>query len=91
MYNRGINYKCSGMSSFCILFGKDFEILGDMLQNKHINWTSLELSELNAGDDVPLESLQLIGTPFDEQSILNLSLANEKRAKFKNNFKNWSC
>jgi len=38
--------------------------------------------------NLPL-GLQLIGKPFDEQTILNLSLAIEKRANFKKNFKNW--
>ena len=33
--------------------------------------------------------LQVIGKPFDEQTILNLSLAIEKRANFKKNFKVW--
>jgi len=38
--------------------------------------------------NLPL-GLQLIGKPFDEQTILNLSLAIEKRANFKKNLKNW--
>jgi len=33
--------------------------------------------------------LQLIGKPFDEQTILNLSLAIQKRANFKRNIKVW--
>ena len=38
--------------------------------------------------NLPL-GLQLIGKPFDEQTILNLSLEIEKRANFKKNLKNW--
>ena len=39
-------------------------------------------------NNLPL-GLQLIGKAFDEQTILNLSLAIEKRANFKRNYKNW--
>jgi aspartyl-tRNA(Asn)/glutamyl-tRNA(Gln) amidotransferase subunit A len=39
-------------------------------------------------DKLPL-GLQFIGKTFDEQTILNLSLAMEKRANFKREIKNW--
>ena len=39
-------------------------------------------------NDLPL-GLQLIVKAFDEQTILNLSLAIEKRADFKRKFKVW--
>jgi len=39
-------------------------------------------------NDLPL-GLQLIGKAFDEQTILNLSLAIEKRANFKRKFNVW--
>ena len=39
-------------------------------------------------NNLPL-GLQLIGKAFDEQTILNLSLAIEKRANFKKNYKVW--
>ncbi len=56
-----------------------------------VNLSGLPAISVPAGHDknnLPL-GLQLIGKPFDEQSILNLSLAIEKRANFKKNFKNW--
>ena len=56
-----------------------------------INLAGLPAISIPAGLDsngYPL-GLQIIGKPFDEQSILNLSLAIEKRANFKKNFKNW--
>ncbi len=58
-----------------------------------VNLSGLPAISVPAGHDnnnLPL-GLQLIGKPFDEQSILNLSLAIEKRANFKKNFKNWWC
>jgi len=39
-------------------------------------------------NNLPL-GLQLIGKPFDEQTILNLSLAIQKRANFKRQIKEW--
>ena len=56
-----------------------------------VNLSGLPAVSVPAGYDkknLPL-GLQLIGKPFDEQTILNLSLAIEKRANFKKNFKNW--
>jgi len=56
-----------------------------------VNLSGLPAISVPAGHDknnLPL-GLQLIGKPFDEQTILNLSLAIEKRANFKKNFKNW--
>ena len=56
-----------------------------------INLSGLPAISVPAGYDknnLPL-GLQLIGKPFDEQTILNLSLAIEKRANFKRNFKKW--
>ena len=56
-----------------------------------INLSGLPAISVPAGYDknnLPL-GLQLIGKPFEEQTILNLSLAIEKRANFKKNFKNW--
>ena len=56
-----------------------------------INLSGLPAISVPAGHDknnLPL-GLQLIGRPFDEQTILNLSLAIEKRANFNRNFKNW--
>ena len=56
-----------------------------------VNLSGLPAISIPTGYDknnLPL-GLQLIGKPFDEQTILNLSLAIEKRANFKNNFKNW--
>ena len=56
-----------------------------------VNLSGLPAISVPAGTDtnnLPL-GLQLIGKPFDEQTILNLSLAIEKRANFKKNFKNW--
>ena len=38
--------------------------------------------------NLPL-GLQLIGKPFDEQTILNLSLAIQKRAGFKREINDW--
>ena len=58
-----------------------------------VNLSGLPAISVPAGHDnnnLPL-GLQLIGKPFDEQTILNLSLAIEKRANFKKNFKNWWC
>jgi len=56
-----------------------------------VNLSGLPAISIPAGYDknnLPL-GLQLIGKPFDEQTILNLSLAIEKRANFKKNFKVW--
>jgi len=56
-----------------------------------VNLSGLPAISVPAGYDknnLPL-GLQLIGKPFDEQTILNLSLAIEKRANFKRNFKKW--
>tara|TARA_B100001123_G_scaffold37532_1_gene38763 strand:- start:941 stop:2395 length:1455 start_codon:yes stop_codon:yes gene_type:complete len=56
-----------------------------------VNLSGLPAISVPAGYDknkLPL-GLQLIGRPFDEQTILNLSLAIEKRANFKKNFKVW--
>jgi len=58
-----------------------------------VNLSGLPAISVPAGHDnnnLPM-GLQLIGKPFDEQTILNLSLAIEKRANFKKNFKNWWC
>ena len=56
-----------------------------------VNLSGLPAISVPTGYDkknLPL-GLQLIGKPFDEQTILNLSLAIEKRANFKKNLKNW--
>jgi len=56
-----------------------------------VNLSGLPAISVPAGYDknnLPL-GLQLIGKPFDEQTILNLSLAIEKRTDLKKNFKNW--
>jgi len=56
-----------------------------------VNLSGLPAISVPAGYDknnLPL-GLQFIGKPFDEQTILNLSLAIEKRANFKKNFKVW--
>jgi len=56
-----------------------------------VNLSGLPAISVPAGYDknnLPL-GLQLIGKAFDEQTILNLSLAIEKRANFKSNIKNW--
>ncbi len=56
-----------------------------------VNLSGLPAISVPAGYDnnnLPL-GLQLIGKAFDEQTILNLSLAIEKRANFKNNIKAW--
>ncbi len=56
-----------------------------------VNLSGLPAISVPAGYDknnLPL-GLQLIGKPFDEQTILNLSLAIEKRANFNKNFKVW--
>ncbi len=56
-----------------------------------VNLSGLPAISVPAGYDknnLPL-GLQLIGKAFDEQTILNLSLAIEKRADFKKNFKVW--
>ena len=56
-----------------------------------VNLSGLPAISVPAGYDknnLPL-GLQLIGKPFDEQTVLNLSLAIEKRANFKKNFKTW--
>ena len=56
-----------------------------------VNLAGLPAISVPAGynkNNLPL-GLQLIGKPFDEQTILNLSLAIEKRANFKNKFEIW--
>ena len=56
-----------------------------------VNLSGLPAISVPAGynkNNLPL-GLQLIGKPFDEQTILNLSLAIEKRANFKKNYKVW--
>jgi len=56
-----------------------------------VNLSGLPAISVPAGHDknnLPL-GLQLIGKAFDEQTILNLSLAIEKRANFKKNYKKW--
>jgi len=56
-----------------------------------VNLSGLPAISVPAGYDknnLPL-GLQLIGKAFDEQTILNLSLAIEKRANFRKNFKTW--
>ena len=56
-----------------------------------VNLSGLPAISVPAGYDknnLPL-GLQLIGKPFEEQTVLNLSLAIEKRANFKKNFKTW--
>ena len=56
-----------------------------------INLSGLPAISVPAGydkDNLPL-GLQFIGKAFNEQTILNLSLAIEKRANFKKNFKVW--
>ena len=56
-----------------------------------VNLSGLPAISIPAGYDknnLPL-GLQLIGKAFDEQTILNLSLAIEKRANFKKNYKVW--
>tara|TARA_Y100000590_G_scaffold259923_1_gene291969 strand:+ start:1553 stop:3007 length:1455 start_codon:yes stop_codon:yes gene_type:complete len=56
-----------------------------------VNLSGLPAISVPAGYDknkLPL-GLQLIGKAFDEQTILNLSLAIEKRANFKSNINNW--
>jgi len=56
-----------------------------------VNLSGLPAISVPAGydkNDLPL-GLQLIGKAFDEQTILNLSLAIEKRTNFNKNFKVW--
>ena len=56
-----------------------------------VNLAGLPAISVPAGYDknkLPL-GLQLIGKAFDEQTILNLSLAIEKRACFKKEINNW--
>ena len=56
-----------------------------------VNLSGLPAISVPAGYDknnLPL-GLQFIGKPFDEQTILNLSFAIEKRANFIKNFKSW--
>jgi len=56
-----------------------------------VNLSGLPAISVPAGYDknnLPL-GLQLIGKAFDEQTILNLSLAIEKRVNFKKNYKIW--
>ena len=56
-----------------------------------VNLSGLPAISVPTGYDknnLPL-GLQLIGRAFDEQTILNLSLAIEKRANFKKNYKVW--
>ena len=56
-----------------------------------VNLSGLPAISVPAGYDknnLPL-GLQLIGKPFDEQTILNLSLAIEKRANFNKKISVW--
>jgi len=56
-----------------------------------VNLSGLPAISVPAGYDknnLPL-GLQIIGKAFDEQTILNLSLAIERRANFKKNYKVW--
>ena len=56
-----------------------------------VNLAGLPAISVPSGYDkkkLPL-GLQLIGKPFDEQTILNLSLALQKRINFKRNVKIW--
>jgi aspartyl-tRNA(Asn)/glutamyl-tRNA(Gln) amidotransferase subunit A len=56
-----------------------------------VNLAGLPAISIPSGYDknnLPL-GLQLIGKPFDEQTILNLSLALQKRMNFKRNIKPW--
>ena len=56
-----------------------------------VNLAGLPAISVPSGYDkkkLPL-GLQLIGKPFDEQTILNLSLALQKRINFKRNVNNW--
>ena len=56
-----------------------------------VNLSGLPAISVPAGYDknnLPL-GLQLIGKPFGEQTILNLSLAIEKRASFMSNLNKW--
>jgi len=56
-----------------------------------VNLAGLPAISVPAGHDknnLPL-GLQLIGKPFDEQTILNLSLAIQKRADFKRKINEW--
>ena len=56
-----------------------------------VNLSGLPAISVPAGYDkynLPL-GLQFIGRPFDDQTILNLSLAIEKRANFKRKYKVW--
>ena len=56
-----------------------------------VNLAGLPAISVPSGYDkkkLPL-GLQLIGKPFDEQTVLNLSLALQKRINFKRNVNNW--
>ena len=56
-----------------------------------VNLAGLPAISVPSGHDknkLPI-GLQIIGKPFDEQTILNLSLAIQKRANFKRNIKVW--
>lgn len=56
-----------------------------------VNLAGLPAISIPSGYDkkkLPL-GLQLIGKPFDEQTVLNLSLALQKRINFKRNVNNW--
>ena len=56
-----------------------------------VNLAGLPAISVPSGHDknkLPI-GLQIIGKPFDEQTILNLSLAIQKRANFKINIKAW--
>ena len=57
----------------------------------YINITGLPGISLPAGVDkngYPL-GLQIIGKPFDEQSILNIAYSMEEKINFKNKITNW--
>jgi aspartyl-tRNA(Asn)/glutamyl-tRNA(Gln) amidotransferase subunit A len=74
------------------LIKNDFDkVFSDVDAIVPVNLSGLPAISVPAGYDennLPL-GLQIIGKAFDEQTILNLSLAIEKRANFKKNFKVW--
>ena len=62
-----------------MLTKEENQIIENLLQ---INFFRYDKNKLPLG-------LQLIGRPFDEQIILNLSLALQKRMNFKRNIESW--